>query len=87
MPLEEREEAIKIYKEFEKKYKLPPLKELEEELEVYLLEPIVSGLARTIIDRLAMCGNAIDSVIHPQHHSDMMKSKFFSDEKKKKLWE
>lgn len=83
---EEREEAVKAYKELEK-FGLPPLEELEEEFEVRIYEPVISSAARAVLDRLSLCAGAIDSITHPTHPADIIKSKFYSEEQKREFWE
>jgi hypothetical protein len=84
---EEREAAIKEYDKFAKEYELPPREEFEEELEVFIFEPVLSGVARALLDRLFMCTGVIDQIMHPNHPADMMKSKFYDEKQKEKYWE
>ena len=84
--MSEREQTIKEYEEFSKKYGLPKLEELEEEFEIKLQPPFLGQLLSLLYERFMYGAGHIEKVMYPQSPYDMFESRFHTDEQKKPLF-
>ncbi len=85
---EEREQAIKKYNKLREKYDLPPLDELEKELDFVLDDDvaIAKNLINQIWERISSMKSYIEGVLNPQRYCCIIETKFLNPKEKEKVF-
>lgn len=86
--VESRVKAVKIYNDAALKYKLPSLKELEEEFDFELAETsgVLGQIMSRIWDGIMKMRRDIEGLLQPQQYCCLIEHKFFSESEKKELF-
>ena len=81
-----REEGLKQYEEFRKKYDWPAMAEFEEEFECRIQAPVIANAMSILLDRVGQCVGHIEIIFQPTRMADAIESKFHTDKEKTELF-
>ncbi len=83
----ERKKVLTEYRKLARKYKLPPLEEIEEEFGILIREPVnfLGEFISHLLDRFNGLASHMASVIQPNRLDQMIEAKFYSDEEKEEF--
>ncbi len=73
----------------QKKYKLPPLEEVERTLGLYFSEPapFISSMINSLIKKMAFPSNYVSSLLQPTSLLNVIESSFFTQKEKEDMFE